>query len=108
MPRKCKLIFALDLPKRKDFLRWVDSTKELVEFYKVGLLPFTALGKEAITILKKRRKKVFLDLKFFDIPNKSYPHEALAYLFKIASFPRHRRGKDEYKFKLSTSACVFI
>lgn len=69
MKRNCKLIFALDTAKKKDFIRWVDATKDLIEFYKVGLVPFIGLGNEAITILKKRKKKIFLDLKFFDIPN---------------------------------------
>lgn len=69
MKRKCKLILALDVAGKKDFVRWIDATKDLVEFYKVGLIPFTALGNEAITLIKKRKKKVFLDLKFFDIPN---------------------------------------
>ena len=69
MPKKCKLIFALDIASQKDFIRWVDVTKDLVEIYKIGLIPFTALGQNSIRILKKRKKKVFLDLKFFDIPN---------------------------------------
>jgi len=67
--RKCELIFALDKPRRRDFIYWIDATKDLISFYKVGLVGFTSLGKDAITLLKKRKKKVFLDLKFFDIPN---------------------------------------
>ena len=69
MKRKCRLIFALDVAKKKEFLRWIDATKDLIDFYKVGLVPFTALGPDAITLLKRRKKKVFLDLKLFDIPN---------------------------------------
>ena len=69
MKRKCELIFALDKSKRRDFIYWLDATKDLIAFYKVGLIAFTALGKDAITLIKKKKKKVFLDLKFFDIPN---------------------------------------
>jgi len=69
MKRQCELIFALDKSRRRDFIYWLDATKDLITFYKVGLIAFSALGKDAITIIKKRRKKVFLDLKFFDIPN---------------------------------------
>jgi len=69
MRRKCELIFALDKSKRRDFIYWLDATKDLIAFYKVGLIGFSALGKDAVTLIKKRKKKVFLDLKFFDIPN---------------------------------------
>jgi orotidine-5'-phosphate decarboxylase len=69
MGKKCELIFSLDASNRKDFLRWIDATQDTVDMYKIGLVPFTLLGNQAITILKKRNKKVFLDLKFFDIPN---------------------------------------
>ncbi len=69
MKRKTELIFALDKAKKRDFLYLLDSTKDLVSFYKIGLIPFTALGKEAVRMVKRRKGRVFLDLKFFDIPN---------------------------------------
>ena len=69
MERNCKLIMALDTDNKKEFIRWVDATRDKVEYYKVGLISFTALGNETISILKKRKKKIFLDLKFYDIPN---------------------------------------
>lgn len=69
MERKCNLILALDLENKKDFIWGIDSTKDLIKFYKVGLVAFTKLGPEAIKIVKRRKRKVFLDLKFFDIPN---------------------------------------
>lgn len=69
MKRKTELIFAMDVTSKKEFIYWVDKTKDLIDFYKVGLVPFTALGSESISILEKRKKKIFLDLKFYDIPN---------------------------------------
>ncbi len=67
--KKCKLILALDVPGKKEFIRWIDRTKDYVRYYKVGLEVFTRLGPESVKILKSKGKKVFLDLKFFDIPN---------------------------------------
>lgn len=67
--RKCKLVLALDVREKKEFLRWVDSTRDLVDFYKIGLIPFTSMGPESVRLIKRRKKRVFLDLKFFDIPN---------------------------------------
>ncbi len=69
MKKKTELIFALDTPKKKNFQYLLDSTKDLISFYKVGLIPFISLGKESIFMIKRRKRKVFLDLKIFDIPN---------------------------------------
>jgi len=66
---RCKLIFALDTSSKKKFISWIDRTKDMVDFYKVGLTAFTALGNESLKILHRRKKSIFLDLKFFDIPN---------------------------------------
>ncbi len=63
------IIVALDF---KDF----DSARNIVEkldnnidYYKVGLEAFVSFGKELIDLLKSKNKKIFLDLKFHDIPN---------------------------------------
>lgn len=69
MGNKCELIFSLDAASKKEFIRQVESTESVVNIYKVGLVPFTLLGTESIQILKNKKKKIFLDLKFHDIPN---------------------------------------
>ncbi len=68
MPR-CKLIFSLDVQKKREFERWLDLTCRVVSFYKIGFVPFVSLGPWALRSVKKRKKKIFLDLKFFDIPH---------------------------------------
>jgi len=47
----------------------VDKFGEEVQWYKVGKQIFTKFGPEIVRSLKSRGKKVFLDLKFHDIPN---------------------------------------
>ncbi|MDW7998815.1 MAG: orotidine-5'-phosphate decarboxylase [Thermodesulfovibrio sp.] len=64
-----RVIIALDFSNKKDALRLVDELDDLVNFYKVGLELFLSEGIEILKILKNRGKKVFLDLKFHDIPN---------------------------------------
>lgn len=64
-----KVIIALDFSKKHEALRVVDELEGLIDFYKVGLELFLSEGVEFIKILKKREKKIFLDLKFHDIPN---------------------------------------
>jgi orotidine-5'-phosphate decarboxylase len=72
---KEKIIVALDAPDSAAALRLVDDLEDAVSWVKVGLQLFTAEGPSIVTALKERRLKVFLDLKFHDIPNTA--HEAM-------------------------------
>ena len=64
-----RLIVALDLPGAGPALELVDRLGESVSFYKLGLQLFMAGGYfELIDQLRQRGKKVFADLKFFDVP----------------------------------------
>ncbi len=64
-----RLIFALDVPSVEEGKRLVESLGASVMFYKLGLQIFMA-GEyyEFIDWLTARGKKVFVDLKFFDVP----------------------------------------
>ena len=64
-----KLIAALDTPSLEEGLELVDKLGDSVEWFKVGSRLFCLSGPTAVAELKKRGKKVFLDLKFHDIPN---------------------------------------
>lgn len=67
-PRE-RLIFALDAPDRVEALEWIDRLGDSVTFYKLGM-ELLASGDYFFVLdeLAKRGKKVFVDLKFFDIP----------------------------------------
>jgi len=64
-----KLIVALDFDSKEKALRLVEELGELVEYYKVGLELFSRAGIGVVEELYKLGKKVFLDLKYHDIPN---------------------------------------
>ncbi len=64
-----RLIVALDLPTLKEAERFVRELRPAVSFYKVGLRLFTSYGPRAVEMVLKEGGKVFLDLKFHDIPN---------------------------------------
>lgn len=64
-----ELIVPLDLPELKEATELVDQLSEHVNWFKIGNQLFTATGPAAIKMLKDRGKRVFLDLKFHDIPN---------------------------------------
>ena len=64
-----RLIFALDVPDRAQALEWVDRLGDSVAFYKIGM-ELLASGEyfQVLDELARRDKRVFVDLKFFDIP----------------------------------------
>jgi len=69
MQAKDKLIVALDVDTFSRAEELVDVLSPEVEIFKVGIAPFTKFGGEILNKLEKAGKKVFLDLKFYDIPN---------------------------------------
>lgn len=64
-----RLIFALDVPTIDDARKWVEKLGDSVTFYKLGL-EFCMGGDyfELLEELTKAGKKVFADLKFYDVP----------------------------------------
>ena len=64
------LIFALDVGEGiEEAISWVERLKDSVEIFKVGKESFTRYGPRVIEKIRERGKKVFLDLKFHDIPH---------------------------------------
>uniref|UniRef100_A0A7V4E3I9 Orotidine 5'-phosphate decarboxylase n=1 Tax=candidate division WOR-3 bacterium TaxID=2052148 RepID=A0A7V4E3I9_UNCW3 len=53
----------------EEALRWVDIIGNDQDFYKVGLPLYLKYGKKIIEELRKRHKRIFLDLKLHDIPS---------------------------------------
>ena len=69
IPIRERLIFALDVPSVAEAKQWVETLGDEVQFYKLGLELFMAGGYfELIDWLRARGKQVFVDLKFFDVP----------------------------------------
>ncbi len=64
-----ELITALDYPDAQSALETVDRIGPSCLWYKVGKELFTAVGPVIVQELKARGKKVFLDMKYHDIPN---------------------------------------
>ncbi len=69
IPVRERLIMALDVPSIDEAKLLVEELGDAVVFYKVGMELFMSGDYFAfIEWLKARNKKVFVDLKFFDIP----------------------------------------
>jgi len=64
-----RLIFALDVPEVSDAKEIVMELDDSVNFYKIGMeMLMTGKYFELLDWLVKQDKKVFVDLKFFDVP----------------------------------------
>jgi orotidine-5'-phosphate decarboxylase len=63
-----EVILALDVPQPDDALRLLDRLPEL-RWVKVGPVLLTCAGALFVQELRRRRLRVFLDLKWHDIPN---------------------------------------
>ena len=63
-----ELIVALDVNNREEAVARVKSIGDAVDFYKIGLELYTAEGPDVVKAVKDLGKRVFLDLKFHDIP----------------------------------------
>lgn len=64
-----ELIVAVDVPNLDQASRVLDRLADSVRWFKVGMQLFTAAGPGVVREIRSRGGKVFLDLKFHDIPN---------------------------------------
>lgn len=91
-----KLIFALDLGEDLDeAVRWTDLLKDHVGMFKVGKEAFTRFGPRIVSSIRERGGKVFLDLKFHDIPNTVAMASQAAVKLGISMFNIHALGGRE-------------
>jgi len=66
---KSPVIIALDVDNLKQAETLIQKLKDYVSIFKVGSQLFTSQGPGIIDFIHERGCKVFLDLKFHDIPN---------------------------------------
>ncbi|MDR0880743.1 MAG: orotidine-5'-phosphate decarboxylase [Clostridioides sp.] len=66
---KEKLIVAIDTDELNKAKEMVDNLEDSVDIFKVGLEQYLTSRGKLVDYLKEKQKKIFLDLKFHDIPN---------------------------------------
>ena len=87
-----KLILALDVPEYDHAVELIDRFSEVIEVFKVGLELFTVAGPAIINEIHKRDRKVFLDLKFHDIPTTVSSAGIVAARMGVFMFNVHASG----------------
>jgi orotidine-5'-phosphate decarboxylase len=88
-----RLIFALDIGAGlPEALSWVDRLQGRVGLFKVGKESFTLYGPEIVRQIRDRGGRVFLDLKFHDIPNTVAGAAESAVKLGVSMFNIHALG----------------
>lgn len=95
MSWKDKLIIALDVSSSERALGIVDMLGNDITTYKVGFELFVSSGPSVVERLHEKGKKVFLDLKFHDIPNTVSKAAVAAARLGVFMFNLHASGGVE-------------
>jgi len=87
-----KICIALDVEQANHALALIDLLKSHVGYFKVGMQLFYRYGPDLVHEMVSKGAKIFLDLKFHDIPNTVRNASIAAVLMKIAMFNVHASG----------------
>ncbi|MEA1961453.1 MAG: orotidine-5'-phosphate decarboxylase [Bacillota bacterium] len=69
MEARDRIVLALDVDSSEKALQLVDELKEHVGVYKIGMQLYNSAGPSIVQKVNELGGKVFVDLKFHDIPN---------------------------------------
>jgi orotidine-5'-phosphate decarboxylase len=103
MPASDKLILALDVSEYGHAIEFVEKFKDYVGIFKVGPELFISSGSKIVEDINNKDRKVFLDLKFHDIPNTVSKSAVLATKLGVHMFNVHISGGLEMMKKCNDS-----
>lgn len=98
------MIVALDVDTLGEVRDLMSQLKDAVDIFKVGSQLFTACGPAAVRFIEAQGKKVFLDLKYHDIPNTVANAVDAAVGLSVAL----ERSQDFFKRELPKSLGLFM
>ena len=90
-----RLIVALDVDDENRALKLFEELRDVVGMFKVGMQLFTAAGPGLVRKIVSRGGRVFLDLKYHDIPNTVAAAGAEAARLGVSIFNVHASGGSE-------------
>ncbi len=89
---KADIILALDVDTFEKAKSFVDKLYPQIKIFKVGSQLFTACGPRIVEFINNKGASVFLDLKFFDIPNTVANAVAQSVRLKVKMLTLHISG----------------
>lgn len=92
---KASIILALDVDSVEKACSLVTALYPTIKMFKVGIQLFTAAGPEIVEFINRKGARVFLDLKFFDIPNTVAQAVRAAVRMNVAMLTLHIMGDEE-------------
>ena len=98
-----RIIVALDVNDRETALSLIRELPE-AEVFKIGMRLFTAEGPDLLKEVLQLGKKVFLDLKFHDIPNQVAGAVTMAVRHEVTMLTLHASGGSEMLKKAAEAA----
>lgn len=101
---KDRLIIALDFPTMDKAVELIDKLGDEASFYKVGLELFLNSKGQMVEYLSSKGKKIFLDLKFHDIPNTTAMASVFAAKENVFMFNVHASGGKKMMTKVVEEA----
>lgn len=104
MEPRDRLIVALDVDTQEKALALVDKLKGEVRFFKIGFELFSSCGPSIVKEIAKKGVRIFLDLKFHDIPNTVSKAAVSATRLGVYMFNVHSLGG--YEMMKKTAAAV--
>src|SRR3990172_11815480 len=99
-----RLVLALDVDDEREALELVSELKHSVGVFKVGHQLFTAYGPDIVRRITGMGGRVFLDLKYHDIPNTVAKAAAEAVKLGVSMFNVHALGGLEMMKAAAESA----
>ncbi len=103
-----RIILALDVSRYDEAMDIVRTFRDHIDIFKIGLELFTSAGPRIVEDINAMGKKIFLDLKFHDIPN-TVGKSALAvaklgvFMFNVHTFGGSEMMKEASKSLLRYS-----
>jgi len=92
MEARERLCIALDVPTLREAEKIVDDIADIVGMFKIGLQLYTAEGPRIVNAIHGLGGRVFLDLKFHDIPNTVAAAAREVVRLNVAMFNLHASG----------------
>ncbi len=92
---KAEIILALDVDSVKKAKYFVNKLYPRIKTFKVGAQLFTLSGPKTVELIRKKGASVFLDLKFFDIPNTVANAVRQAVRLKVKMLTVHILGGED-------------